>query len=242
MDIMNLINSSPGALSSLEELLLRHQAEFASIMEWPAHSRQLILLDFTEANTALQELALENTPLFQSLVDTLLEKEQALMGIGGYFENRVIYRRSTHFTGAESRCIHLGVDIWAPAFTPVFAPLHSRVHSFKENKAFGDYGPTIILEHQLEGHSFYTLYGHLSRRSLEGLQEGQTIEKGTAFTELGPAPENGDWPPHLHFQLITDMQGKKGDFPGVAAPSEREKYRSLCPNPNLILNLPQLKG
>lgn len=241
MDIMNLRNSSPGAVTNLEELLLRYQATFSPVMQWPSLPQQLKLLDFTVGNTALQELSLENTSLFQAFIDTLLEKEQALMGIGGYFENRVIYRRSTHFTGTESRCIHLGVDIWAPALTPVFTPLDSKVHSFQENKAFGDYGPTIILEHQLEGQPFYTLYGHLSKRSLDGLQEGQLILKGTAFTELGPAPENGDWPPHLHFQLITDMQDKKGDFPGVAAPSEMEKYRNLCLDPNLILNLPQLK-
>lgn len=210
-------------------------------MQWPSLPQQIKLLDFTIENKHLEEVQLENTPLFQSFVETLLQQEQALMGVGGYFENRVIYRRSSVFTGAESRSVHLGVDIWAPAFTPVFTPLHSRVHSFRDNVGFGDYGPTIILEHTLEDVTFYTLYGHLSKRSLEKLAVGQFIQQGTAFTELGPAPENGDWPPHLHFQLIADMQGNTGDFPGVAAPSEQELYRSICPDPNLILNLPQLK-
>lgn len=235
----NETNLKPAAL--IEQLLKRHQQAFSPVMQWPALSQQIKLLDFTIQNKALEEVELENTPLFQSFVEALLEKEQALMGVGGYLENRVIYRRSTVFSGKESRSIHLGVDIWAPAFTQVFAPLHSKVHSFQDNKGFGDYGPTIILEHQLEDQTFYTLYGHLSKRSLEQLHEGQFIQQGTAFTELGPAPENGNWPPHLHFQLIADMQGRKGDFPGVAAPSEQEVYRGLCPDPNLILNLPQLK-
>ncbi len=225
----------------LEQLLHKHQQEFFPVMQWPSLPQQIKLLDFTIKNEALQGLALEDTHLFNAFVEALLEKEQATFGVGGYFENRTIYRRSAHFSGQESRCIHLGVDIWASAFTPVFTPLDSIVHSFKDNSGFGDYGPTIILEHQLGGNHFYSLYGHLSKRSLEGLRVGQLIKKGTAFTELGPAPENGDWPPHLHFQLIADMQGMNGDFPGVAAPSEMEKYRMLCPDPNLILNLPQLK-
>jgi murein DD-endopeptidase MepM/ murein hydrolase activator NlpD len=225
----------------LEQLLIQHQHDFFPVMQWPSLPSQIKLLDFTIKNEALQGVALEDTNLFNAFVEALLEQDQALMGVGGYFENRTIYRRSTHFTGSESRCIHLGVDIWAPAFTPIFTPLDSVVHSFKDNKGFGDYGPTIILEHQLGENHFYSLYGHLSKRSLEDLSIGQVIKKGTAFSALGPAPENGDWPPHLHFQLIADMQGMAGDFPGVAAPSEIEKYKMLCPDPNLILNLPQLK-
>ena len=238
---MKTYNPNIHPAARLEQLLVRHQHTFSPVIQWPVLPHQVTLLDFSSQNSALQQVDLTNTANFQAFVEEELENEQALMGVGGYFENRNIYRRSAHFGGEESRCIHLGVDIWAPAFHPVFAPLDGRVHSYQDNEGFGDYGPTIILEHQLEDQHFYTLYGHLSRRSLENLQEGQFIQKGTAFTELGPAPENGDWPPHLHFQLISDMQGRKGDFPGVAAPSEQEVYRGLCLDPNLILKLPQLK-
>ncbi len=165
------------------------------------------------------------------------------MATGGYLEKRVIYRRSDVFQGEEeNRCIHLGIDVWAPAFTPVYAPLDGKIHSIKDNDAFGDYGPTIILEHELEDTTFYTLYGHLSRRSLKSLERGQKVKKGDYFSEFGPFPENGDWPPHLHFQVIIDLEGREGDFPGVAAPSLLEKYSTLCPDPNLILNLPVLNN
>jgi peptidoglycan LD-endopeptidase LytH len=51
--------------------------------------------------------------------------------------------------------------------------------------------------------------------------------------------ENGNWPPHLHFQLIADMEGWKGDYPGVCKYSEREKWLGNCPDPDLVLDLLQ---
>jgi hypothetical protein len=51
--------------------------------------------------------------------------------------------------------------------------------------------------------------------------------------------ENGQWPPHLHFQVIIDMEFKKGDYPGVCKLNEKEKYLRNCPNPDLILQMMQ---
>ncbi|WP_244215255.1 hypothetical protein [Pedobacter miscanthi] len=79
------------------------------------------------------------------------------------------------------------------------------------------------------------MYGHLSLASLNGLEEGKFIPAGTKIAELGAKEENGSWPPHLHFQLIKDMSGLKGDYPGVCRFSEREKYLANCPDPDLIL-------
>jgi hypothetical protein len=55
--------------------------------------------------------------------------------------------------------------------------------------------------------------------------------------EVGDLQENGSWPPHLHFQIITDAMEGVVDYPGVAAPSERERYLERCPDPNLILGI-----
>ena len=92
------------------------------------------------------------------------------------------------------------------------------------------------------GHAraWYTLYGHLSRDSLTGLRTGQRIKAGQEIGRIGPHPENGDWAPHLHFQLMTDLLGREGDFPGVAPPSQREVWLSLSPDPNLVLGIPDL--
>ncbi|MEQ8926454.1 MAG: peptidoglycan DD-metalloendopeptidase family protein, partial [Fulvivirga sp.] len=99
------------------------------------------------------------------------------------------------------------------------------------------YGPTIILEHQLEGIKFYTLYGHLSLNSIENLKNGQVIKAGKEFAWLGDYHENVHWPPHLHFQIINKIGTHKGDYPGVCKPSEKDKWLLNSPNPNYILNI-----
>ena len=191
-------------------------------------------LDFSANNAALMQLELKNTEQFDAFVFQQMMPHKKY-GYGGYLENRIIYLRSEHFQSGDSRSIHLGVDIWAEAFHPVYAPLDGVVHSFKNNDNFGDYGPTIILEHDIAGEKFYTLYGHLSLNSLSEIQVGDSVAKGKSFCELGPFPENGDWPPHLHFQLITDMEGKEGDFPGVCSPNEQAHYQKICLDPTAFL-------
>jgi 4-aminobutyrate aminotransferase-like enzyme len=139
----------------------------------------------------------------------------------------------------ERRTIHLGIDIYKTSGSPVYAPLDGKVHSFKNNRSALDYGPTIILEHQIDAADrFYTLYGHLSPDSLNGIKTGLPVAKGEVFGHIGEPETNGGWPPHLHFQIITDLLGETGNFPGVARPSERDIWTSISPDPNLIVGIP----
>ncbi len=71
---------------------------------------------------------------------------------------------------------------------------------------------------------FYTLYGHFNLHDLARLQEGQYIARGVEFAHFGEPKENGHWPPHLHFQIVSEIYKKKGDYHGVCKYSEREKY------------------
>lgn len=157
------------------------------------------------------------------------------LAAGGYDEDRAIYDNAAFGAGVEGvepRTIHLGIDIFAPAGTPVFAPSAGRIHSFQDNAAALDYGPTIILEHPLEpGLTVFSLFGHLSRASLTGLADGQPVAKGQQIATLGDRDVNGGWLPHLHFQLILDIADKRGDFPGVFRRSERELAKRISPDP-----------
>jgi peptidoglycan LD-endopeptidase LytH len=217
-------------------LLKAHADLVHPVIDADLSSKKVVRLDFTRRNPTLAEVNLQHTPTFARFVQELLAQQGAEIGIGGYLEPRIIYRRSALFgSTAETRSVHLGVDIWTEAGTRVFSPLPAVVHSFADNTGFGNYGPTLILEHQIERHSFFTLYGHLSRNSITGLYPGQPVAAGDQIGKVGPYPENGDWPPHLHFQLITDLEGRSGDFPGVAAPAEVAQFAALCPDPNLIL-------
>jgi len=202
----------------------------------PAHDR-LLQLDFTETNTELSPEDIADTAKFSQWVDNKLEQSGCRYGIGGYMEHRTLYARSALFntSGQEPRRLHLGMDIWAAAGTPVYAPLQGTVHSFQDNDNYGDYGPTIILQHNLNGLQLFTLYGHLNKACLPTLQVGQHINQGQQIASLGTAQENGSWPPHLHFQLMFDMQSRAGDYPGVAPYSEKEQWLNNIPNPDSIL-------
>jgi len=204
--------------------------------------RDFCPLDLSIDNNNLHSVDLSSVPELGKFVDSVILKHKAKVAYGGYLEKRGIYRRSTYFNQLNpktERSIHLGLDLWTKAGTPVYAPLHGRVHSFKNNTNFGDYGPCLILEHHFGDFMFFTLYGHLSLDSLEDKSEGQIIPKGAVIATLGTAEVNGSYPPHLHFQIIKDIQNNYGDYPGVCNVIDLEFYRENCPDPNLLLALPQ---
>lgn len=198
-------------------------------------------MDFTERNRDLTSEVLEDTTRFTAYIDQQLQAANCRFGIGGYAEHRTIYSRSRAFDaerpGEEPRRLHLGIDIWGPVGTPVYAFLGGMVHSYAFNDQFGDYGATLVLLHQLDGMPFYTLYGHIGLKDIQALTSGQYITFGQRFAHFGPPQENGHWPIHLHFQVILDMELREGDYPGVCRYSEREKYLANCPDPDLILQL-----
>jgi peptidoglycan LD-endopeptidase LytH len=221
----------------LSKLIKAQQPHFYPVVAFAPGIHTVALLDSTESNSSLQQIDLTDTTAFSQYISQALQAKNATYLIGGYMENRILYKRSRHFDGAENRTIHLGIDIWGKAGTKVFAPMDASIHSFAYNNNFGDYGATIILQHQLEGEVFHTLYGHLSLSDIENLQPGQSIQRGETIAHFGQPHENGNWPPHLHFQIIKDMQNKNGDYPGVCTISDQEYYLSNCPDPNVILNM-----
>lgn len=223
----------------LIDILKKHKNSFFPILGKPLTNQNCIPLDLSIYNKELMQLDLTEEKQLERFVFALLKKANAEIGHGGYAEHRHLYGRSENFDvrDEESRCIHLGIDLWGKLGTPIYAPLEGFVHSFQYNAAYLDYGATIILEHELDGVKFYSLYGHLSMKSLEGLSVGQLIEKGKLIAHFGDYHENGGWAPHLHFQLMTDMLGNKGDFIGVSSKSEMDYYLNICPNPSDALGL-----
>lgn len=223
-------------------LVANHRSSFFPIVSFDHATEHLLLMDFTASNTSITAAILASTESFSAYVDQVLRQANAKFGIGGYNEHRTVYSRSKVFDsvdGSEPRRLHLGVDIWGAVGTPVFAVADGHVHSIANNAAYGDYGATIILAHRIGGLEFYSLYGHLSLKDLHELEPGQPIQGGSLIAHFGPPEENGQWPPHLHFQLILDMEGKEGDYPGVCRFSEREIYLANCPDPDLMLQLIQ---
>ena len=222
----------------LSNYIKTHPERIGKVVDYNPQTDRLFPFDFTASNTELSPEDILDTEKFSAWVNSKLLEKNYRYGIGGYMEHRTLYARSELFnTEEEPRRLHLGVDIWAGAGTPVYAPLKGIVHSFQDNDHFGDYGPTIILQHDLDGLTLYTLYGHLNRESLVRLNVGRYVAKDEQIAVFGIQEVNGHWPPHLHFQVIIDMQLKQGDYPGVCKYSEQGKYLQNCPDPDLILQM-----
>ncbi len=198
------------------------------------NTRKHIVFNGSKSNKDLDNATLSDVEKFTNYSSKILKYNNAFASIGGYLEKRVIYKNTKHFENSD-RNIHLGLDIFMVAETPIFVPIDAEIHSFSNNVGNGNYGPTIILKHNIEENIFYTLYGHLSLQSLENKKIGQFLPKGTEFCAIGNYPENGNWPPHLHFQIIIDIQDNYGDYIGVCAAKDLKFYSKNCPNPNLIL-------
>ena len=203
------------------------------------HFDAYVSVDLSATHLLLNEVNVESSTSLALYINHYLIFHSKQVAYGGYLEQRSLYNRSHHFHQNKEfqRNIHLGIDLWCVANTPVLAAFDGTIHSFKNNSNFGDYGPTIILEHCIDGVEFFTLYGHLSQNSIENLKVGAEVKAGEIIGYLGAAEVNGDYPPHLHFQIIKDLQGNFGDYPGVCNVNEIDFYKENCPDPNLILKL-----
>ena len=216
--------------------------DFEDVIAVPENPNALGILDLSISSPDLTGRDSDDTADFSNRVFQKMRSDGLTLGIGRFMEPRGFYLAG-QFEGRsgdprESRTIHLGIDVFQEPGTEIHAPLAGRVHTVRENKNRLDYGPTLILEHSAPSGLFWTLYGHLEKASVENLKTGDSIDAGQPIARIGTYPENGDWPPHLHFQIITDLMGFEGNFPGVALPRDRTVWASFCPNPNLILNLP----
>ncbi len=202
-----------------------------------------LIFDLSPESPSIPDLGtLSDVETVTKILFDQIDSSNSQVGIGRYAEPRLLYASDNYVepntSFPERRTIHLGLDLFLPAESKVLSPLDGRVHSLKNNDVNLDYGPTIILEHAVDGLLFYTLYGHLTSDSLDHLQVGDIVEKGQEFCKIGDYPVNGNWPPHLHFQVITDLLDMKGTFPGVALPTQKNTWLNLSPNPSLLVNLP----
>ncbi len=224
-------------MNSLESVLLNIMN--VKVIDCHIDYDQYVALDFSISNSKLAEKKLATADDFENYIKHYLEQNNAAVAYGGYLEERNLYKRSAIFNDeiSEERNIHIGLDLWCAAGTPVHAALDGTIHSYKLNSGIGDYGPTIILEHSIDHYQFYTLYGHLSLSSIEGIAVGQIFKKGQLLGRLGDASVNGDYAPHLHFQIIKDLKSNFGDYPGVCARKDLSYYQQNCPDPNLLLKI-----
>ncbi len=202
-------------------------------------SEKLVNLDMSVGSTLLGNFSEYNNPEVSEFKLKQFQKHHPkTILLNGYLEARPFYNtqafKSEGNNGPQYRTVHLGTDFWVPAHTPVHAPYDGVVKIIHHNDFDKDYGPMLILEHTFDGDKFYSLYGHLTLNSLEILKVGQKVKQGNLIAYIGTPNENGNWAPHLHFQLILDLLGNNENFDGVALPSKVDVWKSICPNPNSL--------
>jgi len=215
----------------------RQQFALSDLIGHYEPDRELQAIDLSVGSKTLGHFrTYQDVNLFERMLTRICEDHPTHLYVGGYGEKRPFYSTASYQqignNGPEWRTVHLGLDIWLPAGTLVRVPIDGVIERIRDNAGERNYGPTIILKHHIDGQGvFYTLYGHLDRDCLEWWQPGQKVNRGQVLGKIGTRSENGNWPPHLHVQLILDLLGNEGDFPGVCHPSQAEIYSSICPDP-----------
>ena len=182
--------------------------------------------------------------LFAFKINQIQKQHPTKLIAGGYLEPRPIYTSKSYEKqanqAAQNRTLHLGIDFWLPSKTPVHTPLKAEVVVASYNPQSKQYGGLVILKHNEDGLIFYTLYGHLCKASVAAQRVGDLLKKGDRIGALGNPLQNGQWAPHLHFQIMLSMLDNTQDFPGVAFPKQMQVWKSICPDPNLLFKNPKL--
>ncbi len=179
-----------------------------------------------------------NLDLLQFKINQLQKEVPTKIIAGGYLEPRALYTSTAYDKignyGRESRSIHLGIDYWLPEYTPVHALFDGEIVIAVNDAGDKEYGGLVVLKHKTENFEFFTLYGHNTIESATKHKVGDKILKGKKIVELANYPENGNWAPHLHFQVMLSLFEYKIDYPGVGYLNQIDVWKSVCPNPNLL--------
>lgn len=204
---------------------------------------ELCHIDLSISNSTVKTEAEFNNPtFFEAQLLEIQNQHPNKIIAGGYLEKRALYTSDIYEAenSSEKRNIHLGVDFWLPEKTAVHSILEGKIVCAIHQKDLKGYGGFIILKHQINQVEFYTLYGHLSKESTLKHSIGNILKVGDNIGDLGNYSENGEWVPHLHFQVILSLLEYKNDFPGVVLESELDYWKMICPNPNLLFKLSSL--
>ncbi|MGJ8683920.1 MAG: peptidoglycan DD-metalloendopeptidase family protein [Nonlabens sp.] len=188
-------------------------------------------INLSVSNPFWDENDVSDIAIFEQYLKEKRQESSSFVAHGGYLEQRALYRKNARFQTGITRDIHMGIDLWAPAGTSVHAVMDGVIHSFAHNNDAGNYGPTLILEHDWNGKKIYSLYGHLAISDMEHWSVGLRFRESENIATLGTPQENGGYSPHLHFQVMTDMREYRGDFPGVAATEELASYKNVILDP-----------
>ncbi|WP_327146827.1 M23 family metallopeptidase [Nocardia sp. NBC_01327] len=107
---------------------------------------------------------------------------------------------------------HKGTDYAAPEGTPIYAAMDGVVHDSGPASGFGDW---IVLDHNINGEIWSTVYGHMYEKDLL-VHVGDQIAAGQQISRVGTNGESTG--PHLHFEVWTAGGRNGGGTPIDSVP------------------------
>ena len=109
------------------------------------------------------------------------------------------FGRRRRRSGSAALFMHEGIDLVAPAGTPVYAAADGVVVGAAPN---GRYGNWIRIEH---GGKLATVYGHLMAFA-PGIEPGESVVRGELIGFVGSTGRSTG--AHLHFEVLRQRQGR----------------------------------
>ena len=175
------------------------------------------------------------------LVEKIHKEKGLVWSYGGYLENRSVALQNSYLKKTKS-WMHLGIDINLPIGTPVRSAFNGIVYmADSDYPEEGGWGNFVILEHQIAGVKFYSIYGHLSKKCL--VDADQTISSGEIIGLVGNQEENGFWFPHTHFQFISEIEMHRRENPftldGYGSEKDLSYLKENYPDPLIALPMGQ---
>ena len=136
---------------TLAELLERHSDDFVPMFDPPLNRNNTIAIDLSTANREFD--GMDNFE-WDHAIEEKIATAGAVAAVGGYLEKRSVYENTPTFENEADRNVHIGVDIFIPTGTAIHAPLAGEIYCLANRQEVGDYGPVIILRHQLTASVF----------------------------------------------------------------------------------------
>ena len=191
------------------------------------------VFDFSSKNPKTLEYNLNNFQEFNEDIFNELKNSGKKWGIGEYLEERKNILRGSINIINEKRIYHLGLDIVVPYNSVVFCPLDGYVYKLGKETQKGNYGGYLVLKHQVNNQTFYSLYGHL--KTPHKVQLGEKILAGQELALIGKESDSGGWFCHLHLQIITQKAFNEGYSEwGYITEELLPKVEEYFPDPNFL--------
>jgi len=156
---------------------------------------------------------------------------------GGWLEDRSVLWRGSYLK-EDNKYIHLGVDVNAPAGTPVALDMPGRLVLLdNDHPLVGGWGTRVMIK--LTDAPIVLIYAHLAnvRRHV-----GEALRRGDIIAEVGPSDTNGVWYTHTHVQAMTmgaygRFLHKPQELDGYGKKEDISELAELFPDPTNFIKL-----